>query len=122
MDIATAKLIAALLVLPLVLGTFVYIDVWVMSSTDWDQAFKDRLLDVRLMFYYALIAPAGIYWAQKIILDNSKGRVWAVNIVVAVLMQIGGICATYLASKTFPSSKEIIALFIIALAMLWSRT
>lgn len=122
MELSTLKLTTALILLPLVLGSFVYIDTWVMSSPNWYESFKARLFHPAFIVYFGFVAPAVIYWTQKIIYDNSKGSVWAVNILVAVLLQVAGLVATYLASKTFPAQKEVIALIIIASAMVWSRT
>jgi hypothetical protein len=120
MDIATAKLIAALVVLPLILGSFVWIDTTVMLANPWYQGFKDRLFNPYYLAYFGLIAPAGIYWSQKVILDSSKS-VWAVNIAAAFLLQFAGMAATYLASRSLPNSKEFIALVVIAGVTFWSR-
>lgn len=116
------KVLGAALSLSAVLGVFVYIDGKVMSATNWNKAFMDRLFDWKLAIFYALIAPAIIYASQKVLIDNSKGSVWAVNICAALLLQIGGILATWLATNTFPNNKEAIALFIIFIVMIWSRS
>ncbi len=120
-ELETLKLIAALIILPTILGSFVLIDTRVMLSDPWYEGFKERLLSPYYLVYFGFIAPAGIYWSQRILLDNSKS-VWAVNIAAAFLLQFAGMLATYLASKMMPSSKEIIALLWIFGIVLWSRS
>jgi len=121
MDTSTLKLVFALLLLPIILGSFVYIDCKVMINVDWWRGYYERLFNPWYMIYYALIAPAGIYWSQKIIFDNSKGSVWAVSIAAAALLQGSGLVATYLASGHLPTIRESSALVIIAVVVFWSR-
>lgn len=113
--------IAALILLPVVLGSFVYIDSIVMAAEPWMPFFIKRLTNPWLLLYFGLVAPAAIYWSQKQIFTVSSG-VWAVNIAASFLLYGAGMVATWLAVRNFPSTKEMIALVLIFLITMWSRS
>lgn len=111
----------ALVLLPCVLGSFVYIDTVVMAADPWLPFFIKRLTNPLLLIYFGLVAPAAIYWSQKQIFTVSNS-VWAVNIAASFLLYGAGMVATYLAVRNLPSTKEAIALVLIFLITMWSRS
>lgn len=114
-------LYVALVLLPLVLGSFVYIDTVVMAADPWLPFFLKRLTNPWLLIYFGFAAPAAIYWSQKQIFSVSTS-VWAVNIAASFLLYGAGMVATWLAVRSFPSTKELVALLLIFLITMWSRS
>lgn len=114
-------LYVALIMLPCVLGSFVYIDTVVMAADPWYPFFIKRLANPFLLIYFGIVAPAAIYWSQKQIFSVSSS-VWAVNIAASFLLYGAGMVATYLAVRNLPSAKEMIALMLIFLITMWSRS